>query len=63
LLPWKRQDIVKNWNDQQSDHRYVQADRSPWLQPKFSSFDQMSFTLIGFTAKGRGACFEARKHP
>src|ERR1700674_315807 len=34
---------------------------SPWLQPKFSSFDQMSFTLIGFTAKGRGVCFGGEK--
>src|SRR5713226_1880021 len=35
---------------------------SIWLQPKFSSFDQMSFTLIGFTAKGRGACFGGEKN-
>src|ERR1700682_1190640 len=34
---------------------------SPWLHPKFSSFDQMSFTLIGFTAKGRGVCFGGEK--
>ncbi len=35
---------------------------SIWLQPKFSSFDQMSFTLIGLTAKGRGACFGGEKN-
>src|SRR5712664_4564490 len=34
---------------------------SPWLHPKFSSFDQMSFTRIGFTAKGRGTCFGGEK--
>src|SRR5467141_3805438 len=34
---------------------------STWLQPKFSSFDQMSFTLMGFTAKGRGGCFGGEK--
>src|SRR5258707_8994280 len=35
---------------------------SAWLVPKFSSFDQMSFTLIGFTAKGRGACLGGEKN-
>src|SRR6266478_6778733 len=33
-----------------------------WLQPNFSSFDQISFTLIGFTAKGRGACLGGEKN-
>src|SRR6267378_3859449 len=33
-----------------------------WLQPKFSSFDQISFTLIGFTANGSGACFCGEKN-
>src|SRR6266446_3022200 len=33
-----------------------------WLQPKFSSLDQMSFTLIGLTAKGKGACFGGEKN-
>src|SRR6266481_206974 len=33
-----------------------------WLQPNFSSFDQMSFTFTGFTAKGRGACFGGEKN-
>src|SRR5216684_6300818 len=32
------------------------------LQPNFSSFDQFSFTLIGFTAKGRGACLGGEKN-
>src|SRR5712692_4598239 len=32
-----------------------------WLQPKFSSFDQMSFTLIAFIPGGRGACFGGEK--
>src|SRR4029077_20728095 len=35
---------------------------STWLQPKFSSFDQISFTFTGFTAKGRGACFGGEKN-
>src|SRR2546427_5304299 len=33
-----------------------------WLQPKFSSLDQMSFTLIGLTAKGKGGCFGGEKN-
>src|SRR5712664_1196807 len=33
-----------------------------WLQPKFSSFDQISFTFTGFTAKGSGACFGGEKN-
>src|SRR5258708_10760992 len=33
-----------------------------WLQPKFSSFDQISFTFTGFTAKGKGACFGGEKN-
>src|SRR4029077_11131064 len=33
-----------------------------WLQPKFSSFDQISFTLIGFTANGNGACLGGEKN-
>src|SRR6266852_3213452 len=32
-----------------------------WLQPKFSSFDQMSFTFIGRIPGGRGACFGGEK--
>src|SRR5258708_27431996 len=35
---------------------------STWLQPKFSSFDQMSFTFTGFTAKGKGGCFGGEKN-
>src|SRR6266849_5359814 len=35
---------------------------SAWLVPKFSSFDQMSFTRIGFTAKGSGDCFGGEKN-
>src|SRR6267378_5672617 len=35
---------------------------STWLQPKFSSFDQISFTFTGFTAKGRGVCFGGQKN-
>src|SRR5216684_2023256 len=35
---------------------------STWLQPKFSSFDHISFTRIGFTAKGSGACFGGEKY-
>src|SRR5882724_1481997 len=35
---------------------------SIWLVPKFSSFDQISFTLTGFTAKGSGACFGGEKN-
>src|SRR5713226_6463855 len=35
---------------------------STWLQPKFSSFDHISFTRIGFTAKGRGASFGGEKN-
>src|SRR5258708_33375017 len=35
---------------------------SIWLQPKFSSLDQMSFTVIGLTAKGKGACFGGEKN-
>src|SRR6266478_9320251 len=35
---------------------------STWLQPKFSSFDHISFTRIGFTAKGSGACFGGEKN-
>src|SRR6266852_6060438 len=35
---------------------------STWLQPKFSSFDQISFTFTGFTAKGSGACFGGEKN-
>src|SRR5215469_3644147 len=27
-----------------------------WVQPKFSSLDQMSLTRTGFTSKGSGAC-------
>src|SRR5258707_6469153 len=34
---------------------------SIWLVPKFSSFDQISFTLIGFIPGGRGACFGGEK--
>src|SRR5260370_13251659 len=34
---------------------------STWLLPKFSSFDQMSFTLIGLIPGGRGACFGGEK--
>src|SRR5258708_34204612 len=34
---------------------------SIWLLPKFSSFDQMSFTLIGLIPGGRGACFGGEK--
>src|SRR6266849_3607377 len=33
-----------------------------WLQPKFSSLDQMSFTFTGFTAKGKGGCFGGEKN-
>src|SRR4029077_4902478 len=33
-----------------------------WLQPKFSSFDQISFTLIGFKANGSGANFAGEKN-
>src|SRR2546429_124204 len=33
-----------------------------WLQPKFSSLDQMSLTFTGFTAKGKGACFGGEKN-
>src|ERR1700740_1606181 len=32
------------------------------VQPKFSSFDQMSFTRMGFTAKGSGACLGGAKN-
>src|SRR5882762_8637893 len=32
-----------------------------WLQPNFSSFDQMSFTLIGLIPGGKGACFGGEK--
>src|ERR1700674_495523 len=35
---------------------------SAWLVPKFSSFDQISFTFTGFTAKGSGACFGGEKN-
>src|SRR6266852_9991567 len=35
---------------------------STWLQPKFSSFDHISFTRIGFTAKGSGACFGGERN-
>src|SRR5713101_4536840 len=35
---------------------------STWLQPKFSSFDHISFTFTGFTAKGSGACFGGEKN-
>src|ERR1700704_600903 len=35
---------------------------SAWLVPKFSSFDQMSFTLIGFIPGGSGACFGGEKN-
>src|SRR6266581_9693252 len=34
---------------------------SAWLVPKFSSFDQMSFTLIGLIPGGKGACFGGEK--
>src|SRR5260370_16388630 len=34
---------------------------SIWLLPKFSSFDQMSFTFIGLIPGGRGACFGGEK--
>src|SRR6266403_1704571 len=34
---------------------------SIWLVPKFSSFDQISFTLISFIPGGRGACFGGEK--
>src|SRR6266478_779026 len=34
---------------------------SIWLVPKFSSFDQMSFTLIGFIPGGSGACLGGEK--
>src|SRR5216683_8351201 len=34
---------------------------SAWLVPKFSSFDQMSFTFIGRIPGGRGACFGGEK--
>src|SRR6266851_10378383 len=34
---------------------------SIWLLPKFSSFDQMSFTFIGRIPGGRGACFGGEK--
>src|SRR5260370_31953824 len=33
-----------------------------WLQPKFSSLDQMSFTFTGFTAQGKGGCFGGEKN-
>src|SRR5580704_262788 len=33
-----------------------------WLHPKFSSFDQMSFTLIGLIPGGSGACFGGEKN-
>src|SRR5467141_1160850 len=32
-----------------------------WLVPKFSSFDQMSFTFIGFIPGGSGACLGGEK--
>src|SRR5207245_10706651 len=34
---------------------------SAWLVPKFSSFDQMSFTLIGLIPGGNGACLGGEK--
>src|SRR5881397_133079 len=34
---------------------------SIWLVPKFSSFDQMSFTFIGLIPGGSGACFGGEK--
>ena len=34
---------------------------SAWLQPKFSSFDQISFTLIALIPGGSGACFGGEK--
>src|SRR6266581_6148243 len=34
---------------------------SAWLVPKFSSFDQMSFTFIGRIPGGSGACFGGEK--
>src|SRR6266581_7568037 len=34
---------------------------SAWLVPKFSSFDQMSFTFIGLIPGGSGACFGGEK--
>src|SRR5882757_6907054 len=34
---------------------------SIWLVPKFSSFDQMSFTFIGRIPGGSGACFGGEK--
>src|SRR5271165_3284366 len=32
-----------------------------WVQPKFSSLDQISFTLIGLIPGGNGACFGGLK--
>src|ERR1700737_1429082 len=32
------------------------------VQPKFSSFDQISLTRIGFTANGSGACLAGKKN-
>src|SRR6266702_248721 len=34
---------------------------SAWLVPKFSSFDQMSFTFIGLIPGGNGACLGGEK--
>src|SRR5215472_14895911 len=34
---------------------------STWLEPKFSSFDQISFTLTGLILGGRGGCFGGEK--
>src|SRR5215831_6680466 len=35
---------------------------STWLEPKFSSFDQISFTLTALIPGGRGGCFGGEKN-
>src|SRR6266571_8019011 len=35
---------------------------SAWLEPNFSSLDQMSFTLMGVIPGGRGGCFGGEKN-